>query len=132
MSWVLYLLTTALHSHESCRLSVITSIPEAELNYPSFSITLGSDTQEYTRTVTNVGEANSTYNVDISPPEGVEITVSPSSLHFSEVKESMTYQVTFKRSASGTVSNANFVQGYLKWSSDKHSVRSPVAVTLEQ
>ncbi|PHU26326.1 hypothetical protein BC332_04658 [Capsicum chinense] len=128
LSYTAQEVSTILHKKVHCT----TSIPEAELNYPSFSITLGSDTQEYTRTVTNVGEANSTYNVDISPPEGVEITVSPSSLHFSEVKESMTYQVTFKRSASGTVSNANFVQGYLKWSSDKHSVRSPVAVTLEQ
>ncbi|XP_006358147.1 subtilisin-like protease SBT1.2 [Solanum tuberosum] len=106
-------------------------IPEAELNYPSFSIKLGSETQEYTRAVTNVGEANSTYTVEISPPEGVEITVSPSSLHFSEVKERITYQVTFKRSAPGTVSNAKFVQGYLKWSSDKHSVRSPIAVILD-
>ncbi|XP_055803542.1 subtilisin-like protease [Solanum dulcamara] len=108
-----------------------TSIPEAELNYPSFSIKLGSKTQEYTRAVTNVGEANSTYTVAISPPKGIEITVSPSSLHFSEVKERMAYQVTFKRSASGTVSNTNFVQGYLKWSSEKHSVRSPIAVILE-
>nr|XP_016471794.1 PREDICTED: subtilisin-like protease SBT1.7 [Nicotiana tabacum] len=107
------------------------SIPEAELNYPSFSIKLGSETQEYTRAVTNVGEADSTYNVEILPPEGVEVTVSPSSLHFSEVKERMTYQVTFTRSASGTGRNTNFVQGYLKWSSDKHIVRSPIAVILE-
>ncbi|KAH0775009.1 hypothetical protein KY290_012146 [Solanum tuberosum] len=102
------------------------SIPEAELNYLSFSNKLGSETQKYTRAVTNVGEANSTYTVEISPPEGVEITVSPSSLYFSKVKERITYQVTFKRSASGTVSNANFVQGYLKWSSDKHYVQVPL------
>ncbi|KAJ8545416.1 hypothetical protein K7X08_017999 [Anisodus acutangulus] len=107
------------------------SIPQAELNYPSFSIKLGSETQEYTRAVTNVGEANSTYNVEIIPPEGVEVTVSPSSLYFSALKERMAYQVTFTRSASGTGSNTNFVQGYLKWSSDKHSVRSPIAVILE-
>ncbi|XP_060194761.1 subtilisin-like protease [Lycium barbarum] len=107
------------------------SLPEAELNYPSFSIKLGSKTREYTRTVTNVGEANSIYNVEISPPEGVEVTVSRSSFNFSEVNERIAYQVTFTRSASGTGSNTNFAQGYLKWSSDKHSVRSPIAVILE-
>ncbi|KAH0669448.1 hypothetical protein KY289_023941 [Solanum tuberosum] len=114
--------STILQKKVTCTIS----IPEAELNYPSFSNKLGSETQKYTRVVTNVGEANSTCTVEISPPEGVEITVSPSSLYFSKVKERITDQVTFKRSASGTVSNANFVQGYLKWSSDKHSVQVPL------
>ncbi|KAK6130147.1 hypothetical protein DH2020_036109 [Rehmannia glutinosa] len=47
-----------------------TSIPEAQLNYPSFSIVLGSGPQTYTRTVTNVGEPNESYNVEIVSPAG--------------------------------------------------------------
>ncbi|KAJ8538670.1 hypothetical protein K7X08_029966 [Anisodus acutangulus] len=41
----------------------VKSIPEAQLNYPSFSIRLGTHVQTYTRTVTNVGDAKSSYNV---------------------------------------------------------------------
>ncbi|KAG6788407.1 hypothetical protein POTOM_004473 [Populus tomentosa] len=37
------------------------SIPEAQLNYPSFSIKLGSSPQTYTRTVTNVGPFKASY-----------------------------------------------------------------------
>ncbi|KAM0069731.1 putative cucumisin [Helianthus debilis subsp. tardiflorus] len=37
-------------------------IPEAQLNYPSYAVTLAhGEIKNFTRTVTNVGEANSTY-----------------------------------------------------------------------
>ncbi|PHT55768.1 hypothetical protein CQW23_04254 [Capsicum baccatum] len=104
------------------------TIPEAALNYPSFSIRLGSDLQAYTRTVTNVGEPISSYALEIVPPQGVDVKVEPSTLHFSEMYQKITYQVTFNRSISGI--NATFVQGFLKWTSSKHFVRSPIVVTL--
>ncbi|PPD90831.1 hypothetical protein GOBAR_DD12214 [Gossypium barbadense] len=50
-------------AHRSVKCSEKPSIPEGELNYPSFSIKLGPS-QTYTRTVTNVGEANSAYEVN--------------------------------------------------------------------
>ncbi|KAK4710996.1 hypothetical protein R3W88_005509 [Solanum pinnatisectum] len=100
--------------------------PEAELNYPSFSIRVGSDLQAYTRTVTNVGEPVSSYTLEIVPPQGVDVKVEPSTLHFSEMYQKITYQVTFNRSNI----NATFVQGFLKWTSSKHFVRSPIVVTL--
>lgn len=53
--------------------SKVTSIAESQLNYPSFSIILGSDTQTYSRTVTNVGQANSSYILEIVAPQGVGI-----------------------------------------------------------
>ncbi|XP_059290291.1 subtilisin-like protease [Lycium ferocissimum] len=105
------------------------TIPEAELNYPSFSIRLGSDIQVYTRTVTNVGEPDSSYALEIMPPEGVDVKVEPSTLHFSEMYQKITYQVTFNQLFSSI--NATFVQGFLKWTSSKHFVRSPIVVTLE-
>ncbi|MCD7466893.1 hypothetical protein HAX54_003972 [Datura stramonium] len=108
--------------------SEVKSIPEAQLNYPSFSITLGENSQTYTRTVTNVGEAKSSYNVEIVSPQGVSVTVNPSTLKFSKLNQKMTYQVTFSKTTNS--SNSDIVQGFLKWTSNRHSVRSPIAVVL--
>ncbi|KDP25553.1 hypothetical protein JCGZ_20709 [Jatropha curcas] len=103
------------------------SILEAQLNYPSFSIKLGSTPQTYTRTVTNVGQPNSTYTLEILAPEGVNVKVTPITINFSGVNQKATYSVTFSRDeyASGAT------QGYLNWVADGYSVRSPVAVIFE-
>ncbi|CDP09845.1 unnamed protein product [Coffea canephora] len=105
------------------------TIPEAQLNYPSFAIRLGSSStpQTYTRTVTNVGDANESYKVQIIPPTGVSVAVGPSTLNFSEQNQRLTYQVTFSRTAN---SFSGTFQGFVIWSSAKHFVRSPVAATL--
>ncbi|CAN4105631.1 unnamed protein product [Withania somnifera] len=98
-------------------------IAEEELNYPSFSINLGSSSQMYTRTVTNVGEASSTYTVQVIGLEGVKLSIKPRILKFSALNQKLSYQVTFKRSTS-----TNSSQGYITWSSTKYSVRSPISV----
>ncbi|CAN4077353.1 unnamed protein product [Withania somnifera] len=108
--------------------SEVKSIPEAQLNYPSFSITLGTSTQTYTRTVTYVGEAESSYRVEIVSPPGVFVTVKPFTLKFSKLNQKLTYQLTFSRTAN--CSTSGIVQGFLKWTSNMHSVRSPIAVVL--
>ncbi|XP_060180018.1 subtilisin-like protease 4 [Lycium barbarum] len=108
--------------------SEVKSIPEAQLNYPSFSIILGVNSQTYTRTVTNVGEAKSAYNVEIFSPPGVSVNVKPSTLKFSKLNQKLTYQVTFSKTTNS--SNSTVVQGFLKWISNRHSVRSPIAVVL--
>ncbi|GFP89509.1 subtilisin-like protease sdd1 [Phtheirospermum japonicum] len=108
------------------------SIPEAQLNYPSFAITfsrsVSNSSQAYNRTVTNVGEANTSYVVEIVPPPGIDVRVEPSKLDFVEVNQKLQYQVTFSRLNSST--GSGYVQGFLKWNSPKHSVRSPIAVIL--
>ncbi|KAG5622353.1 hypothetical protein H5410_007571 [Solanum commersonii] len=96
------------------------SIAEAELNYPSFSIDLGSSAQTYTRTVTNVGEANSTYTVEVIGVEGVVLSINPRILKFSALNQKLSYEVTFKRSTSTDSS-----QGYINWSSGKYSLELP-------
>ncbi|CAN4077852.1 unnamed protein product [Withania somnifera] len=108
--------------------SEITSILEGQLNYPSFAIQVRSNSaaQVYSRTVTNVGQANSTYRVEIDSPQGLDVKAEPTTLFFSEVKQKLTYQVTFTPSATGP--NTTFTQGSLRWISEKHSVRSPIAV----
>ncbi|KAK4728622.1 hypothetical protein R3W88_021610 [Solanum pinnatisectum] len=111
--------------------SEVKSIIEAQLNYPSFSIFgLGSTPQTYTRTVTNVGDATSSYKVEVASPKGVVVEVEPSELNFSELNQKLTYQVTFSK----TTNNSNFVivGGFLKWTSNRHSVRSPIAIVLDK
>ncbi|KAK4365283.1 hypothetical protein RND71_016641 [Anisodus tanguticus] len=108
--------------------SEVKSIPEEQLNYPSFSIRLRSTPQTYTRTVTNVGDAKSSYKLEIVSPKGVVVKVKPSELNFSMLNQKLTYQVTFSKTTNS--SNDDVVQGFLKWTSNKHSVRSPIAVVL--
>lgn len=110
--------------------STVKSIPEAQLNYPSFAIQLGSSPQTYTRTVTNVGEASSVYYANIAPVPGVEVHVRPSVLSFTETNEKITYEIEFSRSA--THANATYVEGTLTWTSNdnRHNVRSRISVKL--
>ncbi|XP_047950216.1 subtilisin-like protease [Salvia hispanica] len=108
------------------------SIREGDLNYPSFAVTFSSlasaaASQTYTRTVTNVGEKTSSYAVEIAAPAGIQVSVEPTKLDFSEVNQKLQYNVTFSRL---NMTLFGYVQGYLKWDSSKHSVRSPIAGIL--
>lgn len=116
-------------AHRSVKCSEKPSIPEGELNYPSFSIKLGPS-QTYTRTVTNVGEANSAYEVKVWAPKGVDVIVKPSTLYFTELNQKATYSVTFTR-VDSTYKTGEYTQGFIKWVSAKYSVRSPIAVMFE-
>jgi hypothetical protein len=107
------------------------SIPEAQLNYPSFTVTMGPnrENQTYTRTVTNVGPANSLYTSEVLSPNGIGgIEISPKEITFTEVKKKVTYTVTFIPS-NHTVRPLGYAQGYLRWVSGHYNVRSPIAVT---
>ncbi|KAK1564823.1 hypothetical protein Q3G72_012324 [Acer saccharum] len=105
------------------------SIPEAQLNYPSFSIIFGSTTQTYTRTVTYVGQGNAIYNFEVVSPEGVDVTVKPEQITFTETNQKATFSVTFTKTQYTGV--APFSQGYLNWVSGSHTVRSPIVVIFE-
>ncbi|KAJ8526851.1 hypothetical protein K7X08_029328 [Anisodus acutangulus] len=108
--------------------SEITSISDGQLNYPSFSIQvrINSTTQVYSRTVTNVGQAKSTYRVEVDLPPGLDVKVEPTTLIFTKLKQKLSYQVTFTPLA--TRPSTIFNQGSLRWISGKHIVRSPIAV----
>ena len=82
----------------NCSTESILIIAEAELNYPSFSIKLPeSDSQKYTRTVTNVGPAISSYTYEVVAPAGVDVSVKPGQIVFTAVNQKATYSVTFSR-----------------------------------
>ncbi|XP_047965586.1 subtilisin-like protease 3 [Salvia hispanica] len=109
----------------------VTPIADAELNYPSFSINLGSSAKSvtYTRTVTNVGGANSSYHVKIAAPRKVKVSVEPAQLKFSKVGQKLSYKVSFTRLSIPAVETVS--QGLLSWISADHLVASPIAVTYE-
>lgn len=104
-----------------------------QLNYPSFSVVFDSvvfDAKKvvrYTRTVTNVGEAGSVYDVVVDGPSMVGITVYPTKLEFGKVGERKRYTVTFvsKKGASDDLVRSAF--GSITWKNEQHQVRSPVA-----
>ncbi|XP_021800924.1 subtilisin-like protease SBT1.2 [Prunus avium] len=109
-------------------------IPEAQLNYPSFSIKIGSNesqSQYYTRTVRNVGPASSTYNLDLLVPHKMGMSVNPEVLTFTEVNQEITYHVEFIAEDGAGKDGVAFGQGYLRWVSDKHNVTSPIAVIFD-
>ncbi|XP_047337615.1 subtilisin-like protease [Impatiens glandulifera] len=111
--------------------SIIGSISEAELNYPTFAVTLGDSPKRYKRTVTNVGPANSKYKVGIEIT-GVSIKVVPQILQFSETGQKLTYEVIFKKKKSTSSSDPSFVEGALVWNSlkSKHMARNRISVQL--
>ncbi|EYU29557.1 hypothetical protein MIMGU_mgv1a0023062mg, partial [Erythranthe guttata] len=109
--------------------SDVNSIIDSQLNYPSFSIILGSTPQSYTRTVTNVGKANASFDVEIVSPDGVIVRVEPERLWFWELGQKLSYNVTFTRSAANGATKKNG-EGFIKWNSADHSVRSPISVVF--
>ncbi|XP_057753524.1 subtilisin-like protease Glyma18g48580 [Arachis stenosperma] len=96
-----------------------------DLNYPSITLpNLGSDAENVTRTVTNVGPPG-TYVANAKLP-GFNIVVVPSSLKFKRVGEKKRFQVIVK--ARSVSQNGNYQFGELKWTNGNHIVRSPIVV----
>ncbi|KAI3441541.1 uncharacterized protein J3R85_002130 [Psidium guajava] len=81
------------------RVNCSSCIPEGELNYPSFSVTLGP-AQKFTRTVTNVGAVHLSYVVTIVTLQGIQVRVNPATLKFMELHQKATYSITFSRANS--------------------------------
>ncbi|KAM3321942.1 subtilisin-like protease [Capsicum chacoense] len=107
--------------------SLISSISEAELNYPSFSILLGEETRKYSRIVTNVGDGNSTYVASIAQIPGVHTVVEPMELVFTKVNQQATYMISFIRTGEDF---GLFVEGSISWISKNHVVRSPISIKI--
>ncbi|KAL0700434.1 hypothetical protein Bca4012_056556 [Brassica carinata] len=104
-----------------------------DLNYPSFAVNLANGAKlktvrSYKRTVTNVGSPACEYMAHVEEPKGVEVRVEPKVLKFQKVRERLSYTVTFVAETSRD-SSSSF--GALVWISDKHKIRSPIAVTWE-
>lgn len=109
------------------------SKPSLDLNYPSFIAYFGasdngSTTQEFTRTVTNVGEEMSVYVAKFAPLDGFKVSVTPDTLSFRQKYEKKSYKLTIE---GPPVQKNSVVFGYLIWkdTEGKHVVRSPIVAT---
>lgn len=99
-----------------------------DLNYPSFSLYVEDGQQimgTFTRTVTNVGAANSTYTASMYMPPLINVKVEPSVLTFSSVGETQAFTVTV---AGPAITQQPIMSGAITWSDRIHSVRTPLVV----
>ncbi|CAI5981337.1 unnamed protein product [Closterium sp. NIES-65] len=102
----------------------LTSVPPRELNRPTIALASLKGKIKVTRTVTCVADSASTYTAKIQKPNGVDVTVKPSSFAISPGQK-VSFVVTFKV----TKTSKSFQYGSLTWVDEKgHSVRSAIAV----
>ncbi|KAL5705694.1 hypothetical protein ACHQM5_023961 [Ranunculus cassubicifolius] len=113
------------------------SKPSSDVNYPSFiaffNSTMSSSsnpkiTQTFRRTVTNVGDAMSTYTAKLADIDEVKVSVVPTKLVFKHKYEKQSFTLTMK----GPARMDNYiVNGSLTWvdAKGKFVVRSPLVVT---
>ncbi|KAL4572307.1 hypothetical protein LXL04_019079 [Taraxacum kok-saghyz] len=116
------------------------SIPEAQLNYPSFAVSLKrGDKKTYSRIVTNVGMGNASYTVgEVHVPHGVKVVVvgldGRQELNFAVGGRRLRYNITFSRDTAAIV-KGHYGQGHMTWvaggyTSD-YSVRIPFSFKFE-
>ncbi|KAL6521937.1 hypothetical protein OROMI_031814 [Orobanche minor] len=95
----------------------------SNMNYPSISIShlKENEVRSVTRVVTNVGDANSTYDVVIEAPTCVDVQVVPGKLQFSKDVHKLYFQANFKMKKA----SREDVFGSISWMNEKRKVRSP-------
>ncbi|KAK9734760.1 hypothetical protein RND81_04G161500 [Saponaria officinalis] len=99
-----------------------------DVNYPSMAalVTFSKPfTVTFARIVTNVGVANSTYTSKVTSDSKIKVTVEPSTLSFTSLKETKSFNVTV---VGNGLSKQSMVTASLIWSDGIHSVRSPIVV----
>ncbi|KAJ7963347.1 Subtilisin-like protease [Quillaja saponaria] len=108
------------------------------LNYPSLSIVFQQYgkhkmSTHFIRSVTNVGDPNSVYQVTIRPPSGTAVTVEPEKLAFRRVGQRLNFLVRIQSMAIKLSPGSSSVKsGSIVWSDGKHTVTSPLVVTMQQ
>ncbi|KAL2346228.1 hypothetical protein Fmac_000228 [Flemingia macrophylla] len=99
----------------------------SNINYPSIAINItGKGVVTVSRTVTNVGEDETVYFSVVDAPGGVNVTVTPDTLEFTESSKKMSYQVIFSTTLT---SLKEHLFGSVTWSNGNYMVRSPFVVT---
>ena len=78
------------------------------------------------RTLTSVSRIEETYEVTVTAPDGVAVTVTPTQLTFSNYMEHNKYIIDFIRTE--VVKSAGMWEsGEIVWKGKKHHARSPMA-----
>ncbi|MED6208027.1 hypothetical protein PIB30_041285 [Stylosanthes scabra] len=79
----------------------------------------------FTRTVTNVGCANSTYTASVQQHSGMNVTIVPNILKFKSLNEKQTFVVNVVGGELNDNDNS-LVSSSLLWTDGTHNVRSPI------
>jgi subtilisin family serine protease len=119
-----------------------------DLNYPSLSVVFNQQPSSsssssilsttLTRTVTNVGQAQAVYTATVLAPNGVKISVLPSTLSFAAVNQKLSFTVQVTATSAAAAVNlapgdSLTVFGFLTWSDNNtHLVQSPISITIQQ
>ncbi|KAK6947704.1 Subtilisin-like protease, fibronectin type-III domain [Dillenia turbinata] len=82
----------------------------------------------FSRTVTNVGSASSTYTASIIMPAVCTVKVEPSTLSFSATGEKKTFKVTVSGPKDVDVTNLPITSGAIIWTDGTYTVRTPIVV----
>lgn len=108
------------------------------LNYPSLTAVFQQYGKQkmsthFIRTVTNVGDPNSVYQVTIRPPSGTLVTVQPEKLAFRRVGQKLSFLVRVEAMAIKlSPGSSSTKSGSVVWADGKHRVTSPVIVTMQE
>lgn len=108
------------------------------LNYPSLSAVFQQYGKQqmsthFIRTVTNVGDPNSVYKVTIASPAATLVTVEPDTLAFRRLGQKLNFLVRVEtRAVKLSPGSSSFKSGSIVWSDSKHTVTSPLVVTMQQ
>lgn len=104
------------------------------LNYPSMHIQLPNATsgisEVFHRTVTNVGRGNSVYTGNVTSPQGLSISVFPTTLNFTRTHQRNSFKVVVKGDPVNATSPLMILSGSLEWSDARHVVHSPIVVFI--
>ncbi len=100
------------------------SLVPSDQNQPNISLSRLTTSRTVTRRVTNVTESTETYNVEIEPPPGIDVQVSPMSLTVAP-GQTAEYDVTLSFT-SGPQDLYRF--GALTWVSGERRVRSVISI----
>ncbi len=100
------------------------SLAPEDLNHPNIAVGRLASQQTVSRRVTNLSDQSTSYVVEITPPDGVAVTVSPTTLALGP-GETATYDVSFTY-VSGPLDLWRF--GSLRWVSADRAVRSVLAI----
>ncbi|CAL9075330.1 unnamed protein product [Musa acuminata var. zebrina] len=99
-----------------------------DLNYPSMALHVASNESfagNFTRSVTNVGDACSIYRVKIKADGRLKVVVNPKTLVFTKPDEKQGFVVSVSGGPMATNSTAS---ASIVWLDGKHSVRSAMVV----
>ncbi|CAL9241737.1 unnamed protein product [Arabidopsis halleri] len=104
-------------------------------NYPSIAVPNLNKTVTVKRTVTNVGNGNSTstYLFSAKPPSGVSVKAIPNVLFFNRIGQKQRFKIVIKpqkNQVMNATEKGQYQFGWFSWTDKVHVVRSPIAVSL--